>query len=66
MNNFLRRSNAKIQGIQVSDNVNLESLVKNTLKIVDQRIHRKNIVLFRRIKLTGKAKDKKKYLIYFG
>ena len=37
MDNFLRRSNAEIQGIPVSENENLESLVMNTLKIVDPR-----------------------------
>ena len=60
MDNFLRRSNAEIQGIPVSENENLESLVMNTLKIVDPRIHRKDVVSFRRMKPTGKAEDKKK------
>ena len=32
----------------------------NTLKIVDLRIHRKDIDSFRRVKPTGKAEDEKK------
>ena len=35
----------------------------NTLKLVDPRYHRKDIVSLRRMKLTGKAEDKKKVLI---
>ena len=32
----------------------------STLKVVDPRIQRKDIVLFRKMKPTGAAKDKKK------
>ena len=60
MDNFLRRSNAEIQGISVKEYKNLESLVMNTLKIFDPRIHRNYIVSFRRIKPSGKAEDKEK------
>ena len=35
----------------------------NTLKLVNPRYHRKDIVSLRRMKLTGKAEDKKKVLI---
>ena len=60
MDNILRKSNVEIQGISVSDNENLESLVVNTLKTVDPRIHRNDIVSLRRMKPTGNAEDKKK------
>ena len=60
MDNFFRRSNVEIQGKLVADNESLESLVMSTLKVVDPRIQRRDIVLFRRMKPTGTAEDKKK------
>ena len=66
MDNFLRRSNADMQGIPVLDNENVKSLVMNTYKLtstsdfIDPRIHRNSFVSFRRMKSTGKAEDNKK------
>ena len=60
MDNFLRRSNVEIQGVPVVNNENLESLVMSTLKVIDPRIQRKDVVSFRRMKPTGKDEDKKK------
>jgi len=45
----------EIQGVPVTDNENLENVVMNTLKIVDPRIHRSDVVSFRRMKPTGMA-----------
>jgi len=50
----------EIQGVPVTDNENLENVVMNTLKIVDPRIHRSDVVSFRRMKPTGMAEDRKK------
>ena len=60
MDNFLRRSNVEIQGVPVVNNENLESLVMSTLKVVDPRIQRKDVVSFKRMKPTGTAEDNKK------
>ena len=48
LDNFIRRSNVEIQGVPVVNNENLESLVMSTLKVVDPRIQRKDVVSFRR------------------
>ena len=61
MDNFLRRSNVEIQeGVGVVNNENSESLVMSTLKVVDPRIQRKDIVLYRKMNSTGTAGDQKK------
>ena len=57
MDNFLRKSNVEIQGVPVTDNVNLENVVMNTLKIVDPRIQRKDVVSFRTVVFTGWAES---------
>ena len=53
MDNFLRRSNVELQGVPVTDNENIENVVMNTLKIVDPRIQRKDVVSFRTVVFTG-------------